>query len=123
MSKKEEQEVEDMSFSILGEYVMELPQNRNANPIVKDIRSLFINLRICINENLKNNNSKISCTLPFEIYGEKRELKKFFKIVSNIEREFEYYFFKTTKKNIQIDSVDKKIINKKPTIIFEIKEA
>lgn len=102
---------------------MELPQNRNANPMVKDIRSLFINLRICINENLKNNNSKISCTLPFEIYGEKRELKKFFKIVSNIEKEFEYYFFKTTKKNIQIDSIDKKIINKKPTIIFEIKEA
>ncbi len=120
LSKKEEQNLEEMSFSILGEYVIELPQAENANPIVKDIRCLFINLRIYIDEAIKNK-SKISYTLPFKIYSEKRDVKKFLKIINNIKMEFEYYFFKMTGKNIQINCISKKMRNNQ-NILFEIKE-
>lgn len=121
MSKKEEQNEEDMSYSILGEYVMELPQNDNANQMVKDIRNLFINMRIWVNESLRRK-EEICCTLPFKIFGEKRELKRFLKIMKNITKEFEYYFFKMTNKEVKITCIDDKIINGKPTVIFEIKE-
>ena len=62
MSKKEEQDVEDMSYSILGEYILELPQSDDANQIVKDMRNLFVNMRIWVKESI-NRKEKISCTL------------------------------------------------------------
>lgn len=121
MSKKEEQDVEDMSYSILGEYILELPQSDDANQIVKDMRNLFVNMRIWVKESI-NRKEKISCTLPFKIYGKKREMKIFLKMFNSIANEFEYYFFKMTGKEVQIKCIESKIINRKATVIFDIKE-
>ena len=121
MSKKEEQDVEDMSYSILGEYILELPQSDDANQIVKDMRNLFVNMRIWVKESI-NRKEKISCTLPFKIYGKKREMKIFLKMFDSIAYEFEYYFFKTTGKEVEIKCIESKMINGKATVIFDIKE-
>lgn len=121
MSKKEEQNIEDMSYSILGEYIIELPQNNDANSIVKDMRNLFINIRIWVKECL-NRKEKISCTLPFKIYGKKREMKIFLNMFNSIKNEFEYYFFKMTGKEIEIKCIENKMINGKATVIFDVKE-
>lgn len=121
MSKKEEQDVEDMSYSILGEYILELPQSDDANQIVKDMRNLFVNMRIWVKESI-NRKEKISCTLPFKIYGKKREMKIFLKMFNSIANEFEYYFFKMTGKEVEIKCIESKMINGKATVIFDIKE-
>ena len=121
MSKKEEQNIEDMSYSILGEYIIELPQNSDANPIVKDMRNLFINMRVWVKESL-NRKEKISCTLPFKIYGKKREMKIFLNMFNSIKNEFEYYFFFFFGKEVEIKYVSSDIINEKATVIFEVKE-
>ena len=121
MSKKEEQDVEDMSYSILGEYILELPQSDDANQIVKDMRNLFVNMRIWVKESI-NRKEKISCTLPFKIYGKKREMKIFLKMFDSIAYEFEYYFFKMTGKEVEIKCIESKMINGKATVIFDIKE-
>ena len=121
MSKKEEQNIEDMSYSILGEYIIELPQNNDANSIVKDMRNLFINIRIWVKECL-NRKEKISSTPPFKVYGKKREMKIFLNMFNSIKNEFEYYFFKMTGKEIEIKCIENKMINGKATVIFDVKE-
>ncbi len=117
LNKKEELKVNDISYSILAEDIIELPQNSDENEIVKSIRNIYINLKLEVDE-AKRSNTILNSSIPFEYVGNMKEYRKIIKLFSQITHEIEYYFSKILNRKVKIQ-----ISRGKTITYFAIREA
>lgn len=120
----------EMSYSIIGEEVLELSENVNDCEIVKVLRELYLNLRIQAVEYKNNLKSKIITnhktpwnSISFNFEGSRNEYKTICKILNSIKYEFEDALSKHINHKILIDIEKSKIANRKATIQIQFKEA
>lgn len=118
------------SYSIIGEEVLELPENDNDCEMVKSLRSVYLNLRTQAVEYKKNLKNSITVShktpwnyIKFNFEGTKSEYKLLCKILKSIKDEIEDALSKYIKHSISLEILSGNFKDKKATIDFLIKEA
>lgn len=117
-----------MSYSMIGELVLEYSKCEIDSEMVKALRNLYTNLR---NETLEYSNKLkdkeksnfITQSISFEFYGKKREYMYFSNIIREIRCEFEYALSNYIGKNIHLEIINGIYRKSKATSLFVIKEA
>jgi hypothetical protein len=131
MEKNEElNHLANMSYSIIGEEILELSANENDCELVKCLRNLYLNLKLQAMEYKENIKAKIDLTyktpwnyISFDFYGSRREYKQFIKIINAIQYEIEDALSKYINHQIKLNIAPGKIKNNKATTKLLIKEA
>lgn len=117
-----------MSYSMIGEIVLEYSKRENDSEMVKALRNLYTNLRNEVKEysnKLKNkgNDNFIIQSVSFDFYGKKSEYNYFSNIIREIRCEFEYALSKYIGKKIHLEIINGIYRKSKATSLFVIKEA
>lgn len=121
---------DEMSYSIIGEEVLELSGNVNDCEIVRVLREIYLNLRIQAVEYKNNLESKIITayktpwnSISFNFEGTRYEYNTICKILNSIKHEFEDAISKHINHKIILNIEKGKIVNRMATIQIQFKEA
>lgn len=122
MDKKEELKFNGMSYSILGETIIELPKHPLENSIISDIRSIYHYLKIAVEESIMSNTT-VYDNVPFVFDGDLHRYKKLMKILDELKVEFEDSLSRLLNRKVVIEICKGKFKNKKAITFVKIKEA
>lgn len=100
LEKYEEKKQKSKSYSMLSEYIIELPKADKENVVISNLKTLYLNLRLEVKE-AKEEKRTLS-SVPFEIYGNLFEYHNYLRIMQNIKEEFEYALSKIYGKKLTI---------------------
>lgn len=112
-----------MSYSIIGEKVLEYKVNSQDLPFIVVLKSIYTNLKIETLD-MKEKNKNMT-TLEFKFLGTKSEYKLCLKILEYIIKEIENELSICTNLNLTLNFVNSKynIKEKNAKILFIVKEA
>jgi len=122
LEKNEELKKQGMSYSILGESIIELPKHPLENSIITDIRNIYFYLKLAVEEGIKTN-SMVFDSIPFEFEGDSHRYKRMLKILEELIPEFEDYLTQYLCGQVNISISKGKLRNKKAVVFIKIKEA
>ncbi len=124
LEKYEEIKQNDMrSYSILTEEIVDYSKRQDDCDMLKVLRTLYLNLKIEVTENIKIKKIPQKTRLEFTFNGKKSEYKLFLDIISYIKEEFEDALSRYAKKNVYIKIIKGKLNDKKANTLFIIKGA
>lgn len=121
--KYNERKEDKMSYSIIGEKVLEYKVNSQDLPFIVVLKSIYTNLKIETLD-MKEKNKNMT-TLEFKFLGTKSEYKLCLKILEYIIKEIENELSICTNLNLTLNFVNSKynIKEKNAKILFIVKEA
>lgn len=119
--KKEEYNIKERSYSMLGETIIELQRNLEENETIMAFRNIYLNLKLAVEEARKNNVC-LDATVECRLFGNYKEYRRCKNIVINILPEFEYALSKLLKRKIKIE-YEASNKEKEATFKFVLKEA
>ena len=122
LEKKEELKQQGMSYSILGESIIELPKHPLENSIISDIRTIYLHLKLAVEEGIKTN-SMVFDSIPFEFEGDSYRYKRMLKILEELIPEFQEALSQLLCGKVIISINKGKLRNKKAVVFIKIKEA
>lgn len=119
MDKKQENNLKERAYSMLGETIIELKKNDEECKKIAEFRAIYLNLRLEIRE-AQNEKRKLDDTVEFEFNGSAIEYNKYKRVLNELIPEFEDALSKMYNKKIQLNYFRIKKANK---IIFTLQEA
>ncbi len=121
LGKKEEKKIKEISYSMLGEDIIELPKNDFECEKISEFRSIYLNLKIAV-EDAKIEKKILNDDIKFKFEGTILDFKKYRKILDDLIPEFSHSLSKLYGRDICIKYSGK--LNKGKSIVtFTLKEA
>lgn len=111
------------SYSLITEEIVDYSKRQDDCDMLKVLRTLYLNLKIEVTENIKTMKIPQKARLEFAFCGRKSEYKLFLDIISYIKEEFEDALSRYANKNVYIKVIQGKLKDKKANTLFIIKGA